>query len=203
MRKNKEIKMKVIVVMPAVIGWLVNSVSLALLVPRQNFVNPAPRVVITQFTTYCFAKFALYHLSRSSCHYQSHTGSPKAFHLAHKNCNKMASSSSAAAAVPTTHKAFDILDLKAKVYDESVRLTEEDDKVVFHQPDILEMEFMNEVAALDKKESINVLLDIVNKLLAEKLYKIVQDGEGMGWRVRSREEAKRFVFFFATFTTGM
>jgi DNA-directed RNA polymerase III subunit RPC6 len=110
----------------------------------------------------------------------------------------MASSSgSAAAAVPATHKAFDILDLKAKVYDESVRLTEEDDKVVFHQPDILDMEFMSEVAALDKNESIKVLLDIVNKLLAEKLYKIVQDGEGMGWRVRSREEAKRFFPFTA------
>jgi len=118
----------------------------------------------------------------------------------------MASSSSAAAAAeptPATHKPFDIPDLKAKIYEESVRLTEEDDKVVIHQADMLLWDFLHEVAALDKNQAANMLMNIVNRLLAEKLFKIVQDGEGMGWRVRTREEAKRFVPLRMLVTIGM
>jgi DNA-directed RNA polymerase III subunit RPC6 len=105
----------------------------------------------------------------------------------------MASSSASAPAAATTPppaepaapKLHDITVLKNQVYDESVRLTDEDPKIVFHQNDILDMDFM---AGVD----IGTLLTVVNKLLNEKLYKVVQDADGMGWKTRTREEAKRY-----------
>lgn len=110
----------------------------------------------------------------------------------------MASSSSAAAAAPTptTDRGLELQVLKNKVYEECLRLTEEDDKVVIHQSDVEAMDLMDEIKAVGQNQALKVLLDIVNKLLAEKLFKIVQDGMGMGWRVRTREEAKRFVPLF-------
>ncbi|TVY54556.1 putative DNA-directed RNA polymerase III subunit rpc6 [Lachnellula cervina] len=88
-------------------------------------------------------------------------------------------------AAPAASPGHDITDLKNKVYDESVRLTEEDTKIVFHQNDILDMEFMRGV-------DVNTLLAIINELLKAKLYKVVQDADGMGWKTRTREEAKRY-----------
>lgn len=103
-------------------------------------------------------------------------------------------------AAPAASPGHDITDLKNKVYDESVRLTEEDTKIVFHQNDILDMEFMRGV-------DVNTLLAIINELLKAKLYKVVQDADGMGWKTRTREEAKRFVpsryhYFEYTLTTS-
>lgn len=91
----------------------------------------------------------------------------------------------ASGSVPVERITHDIPALKSRVYDESIRLTEEDPRVVFHQNDILDMDFMDGVPP----ES---LLDIINALLSEKLYKVVQDAQGMGWKARSREEAKRY-----------
>ncbi|TVY82874.1 putative DNA-directed RNA polymerase III subunit rpc6 [Lachnellula suecica] len=95
----------------------------------------------------------------------------------------MASSSTAAPAAPPAAEI--IKSLKDQVYDESMRLTQEDSKVVFHQQDIQDFDFMNGV-------DLHALLTIINELLQEKLYKVVQDGEGMGWRVRNAEDAKRY-----------
>lgn len=99
-------------------------------------------------------------------------------------------SSSSASAVPTVEAApilvegHDIKGLQNKVYDESVRLSEEDPKIVFHQNDILDMNFMTGV-------DVSTLLEVINRLLSAKLYKVVQDADGMGWKIRTREEAKR------------
>jgi len=94
----------------------------------------------------------------------------------------MASSSASA----PTAQGFDIAALKTVIYDACVPFTEDDPKIVFHQPFIFDLNLI-------PNNDVNILLLVTQTLVDEKLFKIVHDTEGMGWRLRSAEDAKKSV----------
>lgn len=59
---------------------------------------------------------------------------------------------------------------------------------VYHQADLLEYEVIPE-------RKIDVLLDVVNILVHDKLFKPVNSQGELGWMLRSQLEAKQYVLF--------
>ncbi|RKF82643.1 DNA-directed RNA polymerase III subunit RPC6 [Golovinomyces cichoracearum] len=83
-------------------------------------------------------------------------------------------------------KSKNISALKNKLYDACLIIQEEDSEHIFRQ---------NELQEFDKtsfENDILTLLSVVQELLDDKLLKVVNDSEGMGWKLRSREEAKKY-----------
>lgn len=97
----------------------------------------------------------------------------------------MASSSASVPAAASPAEAHNLEALQDKLYDESARLTLEDPNVVFHQNDIVDMSSMAGIP-------LTTVLQLINSLLNAKLYKVVQDADGICWRTRTVEEAKRY-----------
>ncbi len=92
------------------------------------------------------------------------------------------SSASASGAAP------DIADLGKRIYDECLPIQEESPRAVFHQQDIFDLEILP--PGPDGQNDIGLAVQVLQKLTDEKLLKVVHDG-GMGWKVRTIEEAKK------------
>ncbi|RDL42518.1 uncharacterized protein BP5553_02497 [Venustampulla echinocandica] len=98
----------------------------------------------------------------------------------------MASSSTDVAAPPPAGGGLDITAMKTDVYSSCMDIAEEEGlKTVFHQSTIFAL-------GIIPNKDVQVLLQVVQGLLNEKLFKTVQDAEGLGWRVRTEDDAKKF-----------
>jgi DNA-directed RNA polymerase III subunit RPC6 len=93
----------------------------------------------------------------------------------------MASSSQSGAAA----QGIDITALKTNIYDACAGVAAQNSKMVFRQASILELDQI-------PNNDVLVLLQVTQALVDEKLFKIVHDSDGMGWRLRSVEEAKKY-----------
>lgn len=80
--------------------------------------------------------------------------------------------------------------LQNKLYDACLQIQEDDPQHVFHQNELQEFENIPPI------KDLQTLLLVVQKLLDEKLFKMVHDTDGMGWKLRTREEAKKCVTTF-------
>lgn len=86
----------------------------------------------------------------------------------------------------TSASAPSLAELATSIYDLLAPIQEEDPKIVFHQQDIFDLEVIPQNAQGD--DDVQLLMQVLSKLTNEKLLKIVHD-TGVGWMVRSREEA--------------
>jgi hypothetical protein len=93
----------------------------------------------------------------------------------------MASTSSTA-----TPQGHDIGALKKELYDYCLPMQQEGDYAVFHQSDLLEFDII-------PKKDLTTLLQVVQALVNEKLFKIVTNADGVGWRLRTADEARKYV----------
>lgn len=78
----------------------------------------------------------------------------------------------------------DIAALKTAIYDGCASIIEDDPNAVFHQQDLLDF-------GVIPKGDVVLLLKVTQALIDEKLFKIVVDQDGMGWKFRTQEEAKK------------
>lgn len=100
----------------------------------------------------------------------------------------MASTTADAAAPPPAQGGgLDISAMKDDVYSSCMDIAEDEGmKTVFHQSTIFALGIIPD-------NDVQTLLQVVQGLLNEKLFKTVQDAEGLGWRVRTEEDAKKYV----------
>jgi hypothetical protein len=82
--------------------------------------------------------------------------------------------------------APNIAELATRIYDLLLLLQEEDSLTVFHQQDVFDLDVVPPDA--QGGDDINLMLRVLQKLTDEKLLKLVHD-PGVGWMVRTREEA--------------
>jgi len=75
---------------------------------------------------------------------------------------------------------------KVEVYDACLPHAREDPKMVFRQSDILDMDII-------PNGHLETLLLVAQLLLDEKLFKAVHDTHGMGWKLRTVDEAKKYI----------
>ena len=92
-------------------------------------------------------------------------------------------SSSRSAAPPV---GGDIKALQGEIYEACYPLFQENPKSVFHQAELLDFDII-------PHDDVTTLLSVVQGLVNEKLFKTVTDSEGMGWKVRTQDEAKKYV----------
>ncbi|POS84342.1 hypothetical protein EPUL_003609, partial [Erysiphe pulchra] len=76
--------------------------------------------------------------------------------------------------------------LKRQLYEACFLIQERDHNHVFHQYEFQEFDHIS------FNNDIQILLRVVQELLDDKLFKMVQDSEGMGWKLRSQEEATKY-----------
>lgn len=84
--------------------------------------------------------------------------------------------------------APDITALKDAVYEGCLEVWDEnerDPRMTFRQSDIQDLDVM-------ESHDVNTLLQVVQRLLDEKLFKVVH-ADGIAWKLRTKEEAKRYV----------
>ncbi len=84
--------------------------------------------------------------------------------------------------------APDIAALKDAVYKGCFEAWEENDrdpKITFRQSDLTDLDII-------PGDDLNALLQVVQRLLDEKLFKAV-NADGVAWKLRTVEEAKRYV----------
>lgn len=77
--------------------------------------------------------------------------------------------------------------LKRQLYEACFLIQERDQSHVFHQNEFQEFDHIS------FDNDIQILLRVVQELLDDKLFKMVHDSEGMGWKLRSQEEATKCV----------
>ncbi|CZR55277.1 related to RPC34-DNA-directed RNA polymerase III, 34 KD subunit [Phialocephala subalpina] len=85
--------------------------------------------------------------------------------------------------------APDIAALGQEIYRQLFDLQEEDPKQVFHQADIFDLGVLPDDA--EGKDDVMLALQVLQKLADEKLLKVVHH-EGMGWKIRTEDEAKKY-----------
>jgi hypothetical protein len=93
--------------------------------------------------------------------------------------------SSSALVDPVTN---DIPALGKSLYDACLPFMQQNSKKVFNQSSLLEL-------GVIPNDDIQVLMQVTQRLINEKLFKYVQ-AEGLGWKLRTLEEAKKFVDLF-------
>lgn len=81
---------------------------------------------------------------------------------------------------------IDIVALKTKLYDACLNEADGDMKTVFHQNSIFELEVIPD-------RDVMTLLSVAQRLVDEKLFKPVNDITGLGWMLRTIEEARKSV----------
>ena len=79
----------------------------------------------------------------------------------------------------------DIAALKTQVYEACVPLAAEDPRKYFNQANLFDL-------GIIPNNDVNILLKVTQALVDEKLFKILQS-EGLAWKLRSQEEARKFV----------
>jgi hypothetical protein len=77
--------------------------------------------------------------------------------------------------------------LKDQLYDACADLVLDQDVKVIKQQDIEEFN-------IEGLADINTVLQVVQTLIDEKLFKVVHDDGSIAWKLRSQEEAKRYVY---------
>lgn len=100
----------------------------------------------------------------------------------------MASTSAAASG-----SAMDIEALKTQIYEALTPLQLENPQYVFHQQDVFDLDIVP--TKENGEEDIFLAMRALQSLTNEKLLKLVTD-PATGWKVRSREDASRYVSFF-------
>ncbi|TAQ87472.1 hypothetical protein B7494_g4205 [Chlorociboria aeruginascens] len=93
----------------------------------------------------------------------------------------MASSSTAA----ETAIDPDISIIKEATYEACLEVIANDPEYVFRQETILDLDTIPD-------NDVSIQVKVVNKLIDEKLFKVVVDGLGVGWRLRNREDAAKY-----------
>ena len=78
--------------------------------------------------------------------------------------------------------------MKTGIYNDCAEFARANPKYVFRQAFIFEL---NRIP----NEDVQMLLRVTQDLVDEKLFKIVHDSDGMGWRLRSVDEAEKYVPF--------
>lgn len=86
---------------------------------------------------------------------------------------------------PTGGGGLDIKSLKEQLYTTTISVLEDLDVKHIKQADIEEM-------GIEGMDDLNDMLQVVQALVDEKLFKLVQDDGSIAWKVRSRDEAKRY-----------
>ncbi|KUJ24310.1 RNA polymerase Rpc34 [Mollisia scopiformis] len=89
----------------------------------------------------------------------------------------------------SSSSAPDLAGLATRIYDELLPLQKEDSYIVFHQNDIFDLDIIP--SDPQGNHDVNLALRVLQKLTDEKLLKVVHD-PGMGWKVRTREEALKY-----------
>jgi DNA-directed RNA polymerase III subunit RPC6 len=82
-------------------------------------------------------------------------------------------------------RSVDIAALKTQLYDACAPLVAEDPRKYFNQASIFEL-------GIIPNDDVNILLKVTQALVDDKLFKILQS-EGLAWRLRSVEEARKSV----------
>jgi DNA-directed RNA polymerase III subunit RPC6 len=80
----------------------------------------------------------------------------------------------------------EIAALKEEVYEACVPIAQDNPRIVLRQADILDLDII-------PNGNLQTLLDVAQSLLNEKLFKVVHDTDGMGWKLRTVDEAKKYV----------
>lgn len=80
----------------------------------------------------------------------------------------------------------EIAALKDEVYEACVPIAKDNPRIVLRQADILDLDII-------PNGNLQTLLDVAQSLLNEKLFKVVHDTDGMGWKLRTVDEAKKYV----------
>lgn len=76
---------------------------------------------------------------------------------------------------------------KEELYDACVPFFKENPKIVFHQSDLFDLDIIPD-------NDLQILLAVAQVLLDEKLFKVVHSNQdGMGWKLRTVDEAKKYV----------
>jgi DNA-directed RNA polymerase III subunit RPC6 len=83
----------------------------------------------------------------------------------------------------------DITALKTELYEACVPFAKDNPKIVFHQADIFDLDII-------PNNDVQILLKVSQLLLDEKLFKVVHNTDGMGWKIRTVDEAKKHVISF-------
>ena len=78
----------------------------------------------------------------------------------------------------------EIAALKEEVYKACVPFAADDPKLIFRQSDIIDLDII-------PNGNLQAVLDVTQSLLNEKLFKVVHDTLGMGWKLRTADEAKK------------
>jgi DNA-directed RNA polymerase III subunit RPC6 len=78
----------------------------------------------------------------------------------------------------------DLTALKTKLYDSCLAYSNEDYNQVFSQAILFGL-------GVVPNGDLNLLLTVTQGLVDDKLFKVVHS-EGLGWKLRSREEAKKY-----------
>lgn len=86
--------------------------------------------------------------------------------------------------------ATDIAALKNKLYEACLPFVEEDPKKYFNQASIFEL-------GIIPNNDVHILLRVTQALVDEKLFKIYTQ-EGLAWRLRSQDEARKSVPLFSS-----
>jgi DNA-directed RNA polymerase III subunit RPC6 len=92
--------------------------------------------------------------------------------------------SSSRAAIPPVRA--EIAALKTELYEACIPFAKDNPKIVFHQADIFDLDVI-------PNNDVHLLLQVAQVLLDEKLFKVVHDTDGMGWKLRTVDEAKKYV----------
>lgn len=84
-----------------------------------------------------------------------------------------------------SHGGVDVPALKNAVYEACLATAELDPKYVFDQHHLISL-------GIIPANDVDILLKVAQSLVNEKLFKVVQS-DTMGWRLRSVEDAKKYV----------
>jgi DNA-directed RNA polymerase III subunit RPC6 len=82
--------------------------------------------------------------------------------------------------------SLEIAAWKEEVYDACVPFAKDNPKIIFHQADLFDMDII-------PNDDLQILLTVTQLLLDEKLFKVVHNIEGMGWKLRTVDEAKKYI----------
>jgi DNA-directed RNA polymerase III subunit RPC6 len=88
----------------------------------------------------------------------------------------------------SSSNGLDVTALKTAIHEACAPTAELDPRHVFYQPDLLAL-------GIIPNNDMNILLTVTQALVNEKLFKVVHS-EGLGWRLRSVEEAKKYTSIY-------
>jgi DNA-directed RNA polymerase III subunit RPC6 len=79
----------------------------------------------------------------------------------------------------------DITALRNQLYERCALVVDEHPRMVFHQATLLDLSII-------PNDDLSLLLRVVQNLVDDKLFKVVTDTDGVGWKLRTPDEAKKY-----------